>query len=171
MYVKPPPHQCLFIYVNLSQRVPAVTSMSVSFRFLKPMIFNTTAQWSNRQATASMLALGPRVLQGLSLCQPRAVMAVMDASVSLIVRRANRIDLRAWQLGRTDSMEKRRHVPDGGLVGSLSSDSWWCTMWSWQREPLSSGTAHQLSYHFDIKVITTFFSSIFIVLLVTVLVD
>lgn len=44
MYVKPPPHQCLFIYVNLSQRVPAVTSMSVSSRFLKPMIFNTTAQ-------------------------------------------------------------------------------------------------------------------------------
>lgn len=44
MYVKPPPHQCLFIYVNLSQRVPAVTSMSVSFRFLKPMIFNTSAQ-------------------------------------------------------------------------------------------------------------------------------
>lgn len=68
MHVKPPPRQCLFIYVNLSQCVPAVTSMSVSFRFLKPMIFNTTAQWRNRQATGSILALGLCVLQCLSLC-------------------------------------------------------------------------------------------------------
>ncbi len=47
-------------------------------------------------------------------------MAVMDASVSLIVRTANQTDVRAWQLGRTGSMGKRSHVPDGGLVGSLS---------------------------------------------------
>lgn len=49
-------------------------------------------------------------------------MAVTDASVSLIVRSANRIDLRVWQLGRTESMGKRRHVPDGGLMDSVSSD-------------------------------------------------
>lgn len=49
-------------------------------------------------------------------------MAVTDASVSLIVRAANRIDLRVWQLGRIESMGKR-HVPVGGLMGSLSSDS------------------------------------------------
>lgn len=46
-------------------------------------------------------------------------MAVMDASVSLFVRSANRIDLRAWQLGRIESMGKRRHVLNGGLVGSF----------------------------------------------------
>lgn len=50
-------------------------------------------------------------------------MAAVDASVSVIVRTANGIDLRVWQLGRIESMEKRRHVPDGGLMGSLSSDS------------------------------------------------
>lgn len=49
-YVNPLKHthtplQCLFIYANLSQRVPAVIHLSVSFRFLKPMIFNTSAQW------------------------------------------------------------------------------------------------------------------------------
>lgn len=50
-------------------------------------------------------------------------MAAADASVSVIVRTANRIDLRVWQLGRIESMGKRRHVPDGGLMDSLSSDS------------------------------------------------
>lgn len=57
---------CLFIYINLSQRVPAVTSMSVSFRFLKPMIFNTTAQWRNGQAAGPTLA--PGLLWVPSLC-------------------------------------------------------------------------------------------------------
>lgn len=42
--------QCLFIYANPSQRVPAVVRLSVSFRFLKPMIFNTSAQWRTGQA-------------------------------------------------------------------------------------------------------------------------
>lgn len=50
-------------------------------------------------------------------------MAVMGASVSLIVRTANGVDLRVWQLRRIESMGKRRYVPDGGLMGSLSSDS------------------------------------------------
>lgn len=50
-------------------------------------------------------------------------MAAMDATVSVFVRSANRIDLRAWQLGRIESMGKRRHVLNGGLVGSLSLDS------------------------------------------------
>ncbi|XP_067426999.1 serine/arginine repetitive matrix protein 5 [Thunnus thynnus] len=39
-------------------------------------------------------------------------MAVIDASVSLIVRAANRIDLRVWLFGRLESMGKR-HVPVG----------------------------------------------------------
>lgn len=43
-----------------------------------------------------------------------------DAAVSLIVRAANRIDSSVWQAGRTESMGKRRHVPDGGLMGSSS---------------------------------------------------
>lgn len=30
LHVKPPPRQCLFIYVNLSQCVPAVTTISLS---------------------------------------------------------------------------------------------------------------------------------------------
>ena len=50
-------------------------------------------------------------------------MAVRDASVSVIVRTANQMDLRVWQLRRIESMGKRRHVPDGRLMGSLSSDS------------------------------------------------
>lgn len=45
-------------------------------------------------------------------------MAVMDASVSLIVRAANRIDLGVGQVGRIESMEKR-HVPVGGSGGQF----------------------------------------------------
>lgn len=53
-------------------------------------------------------------------------MAVADASVSVIVGAANRIDLRAWQHGRIESMGKRRHVSDGGsggqfILGSIQS--------------------------------------------------
>lgn len=47
-------------------------------------------------------------------------MAATDTSVSFIVRATNRIDLSIWQAGRIESMEKRRHVPDGGLMGSSS---------------------------------------------------
>lgn len=65
MYVTPTAPLCLFIYVILSQRMAAVTSISVSFRSLKPMIFNTAAQQRGRHATDFILALALSLLRGL----------------------------------------------------------------------------------------------------------
>lgn len=64
----PPPRHCLFIYVNLSQRGPAVASHRVPFRFLKPVIFNTSAQlrsgWAGRKAAGCHIGSGSRCASG-----------------------------------------------------------------------------------------------------------
>lgn len=122
LHVKPPPRRCLFIYVNLSQCVPAVAAMSVSFRFLKPMIFNTATQWRNRQATGSILALGPRVLRCLA-GSAESHHGCHGCLSFVHCRRSQSGGFERFSAWKVRQRGKRRHVVDGGLVGSGPSVS------------------------------------------------
>lgn len=118
----PPPRHCLFIYVNLSQRGPAVASHRVPFRFLKPVIFNTSAQLRSGQAgrpLAATLALGPGVLQGVLSCELSAALVARDASVSPL--------LSQQPMGCPQDFERFGGVTMKGAGGLAALILWCCS--------------------------------------------
>lgn len=154
MYVNPPSHLCLFIYVNLSQRVPAVTSMSVSFLFLKPMISNNRSK-GTRPATGSMLALFQCLRRGLCCVnrepqwppQVPQFHSLSDQPIGLIWGFGSSKD-RAW-----------------GRGGMCPMGVWWVVYPHTHNDKveLTAGASCQVklihSYHFSAKRISVFWLS------------